>query len=388
MGIVGGPHDVLHSDELPAGYPYPISDERREDLAPEVFTRRELQRRRIEIPVLFLGLVQLLQKEGQPAHLVLCRDELQVGEPLQHAGEDQHDQRALHLMAEDGRTDVAVQGLFDRQAAFRAHARDAVQADRNVDLLRRSPEGIVVGRAVGPVFRRGSPDEGALQTSTGTASQLLRRLVDVIQGDQPKTGQPLRRIGTVLGQPVVVDTETGALQRRVCEPELAKSKGRVDHVRLDAVEIHVLDALGRVPAAGTYVLVRRSLKEPRELLGLLSGPHALGKMDGSNSLQHEIGYRTLRGLVLHHPWRALAELLVDALHPEVARLVHVRIGGNKLRSGMDPPPLPIPTSAGGAPAPRRPAARTAPARMIAYPTRAAHIAWRQSRRPSDRKSVV
>src|SRR6266850_7627582 len=51
MGIVGGPHDVLHPDELPAGYPDPIIDERREDLAPEVFTRRELQRRRIEIPV-------------------------------------------------------------------------------------------------------------------------------------------------------------------------------------------------------------------------------------------------------------------------------------------------------------------------------------------------
>src|SRR5881397_221675 len=79
MGIVGGPHDVLRSDELPAGDPYPIIDERREDLAPEVFTRRELQRRRIEIPVLFLGLVQLLQEERKPAHLVFRRDELEIG---------------------------------------------------------------------------------------------------------------------------------------------------------------------------------------------------------------------------------------------------------------------------------------------------------------------
>src|SRR2546427_2044712 len=64
MGIIGGPHDVLHPNGLAAGHPYPIVDERRKDLAPEVFTGRELQRGRVEIPVLFLGLVQLLQKEG------------------------------------------------------------------------------------------------------------------------------------------------------------------------------------------------------------------------------------------------------------------------------------------------------------------------------------
>ena len=101
MGIVGGPHDVLHSDELPARHPHPIIDERRKDLTPKVFARSELHRGRIEITVLVLGLVQLLQEERQPAHLVFGRDEPETRKPLEDAGEDQHDQGALHFMAED-----------------------------------------------------------------------------------------------------------------------------------------------------------------------------------------------------------------------------------------------------------------------------------------------
>src|SRR5712691_1441485 len=172
MGVIGRPHDVLHPDELPRGHPYRIVDERREHLAPEILGRPELQRRRVQVAVLFLRLIELLQEEGEPAHLVFCRDDLQVGESLEHAREDQHDQRALHFMTEHCRADVAVERGLDREPAFRAHPGDAVKTDGYPDLLRCSPERIIVGGAVRPVFRRRGPDECALQASLGAAPEL------------------------------------------------------------------------------------------------------------------------------------------------------------------------------------------------------------------------
>src|SRR5207237_2833202 len=116
------------------------------------------------------------QEAPQPTLLVSSRDGPETRKPLEDAGEDQHDQGALHFMAEDRRADVTIQRLLDRQAAFRAHARDAVQADRHVELLGFGPEGIVVGRAVWSVLGRGSPDQGALQASIGAAAELLHRV--------------------------------------------------------------------------------------------------------------------------------------------------------------------------------------------------------------------
>src|SRR5215831_20181089 len=112
--IVRGPHDVLDPDELAARDTHPIVDERREDLAPEVLAGRELQRGRIEIAIFVLGLIELLQEERNPADLVLGGDELEIRESLEHAGEDQHDERPLDFVTEHGRAEIAVQGLLDR----------------------------------------------------------------------------------------------------------------------------------------------------------------------------------------------------------------------------------------------------------------------------------
>src|SRR5215467_5236430 len=57
MRIVRGPHDVLDPDELAARDADPIVDERREDLPPEVFAGRELQRSRIEVTIFVLRLI-------------------------------------------------------------------------------------------------------------------------------------------------------------------------------------------------------------------------------------------------------------------------------------------------------------------------------------------
>src|SRR5215510_10827619 len=165
--IVRGPHDVLDPDELAARDPNPIVDERREDLAPEVVAGRELQRGRVEIAIFVLGLIEPLQEEWNPADLVLSGHEPEIRESLEHAGEDQHDERALDFVTEHGRAEIAVQGLLDGQAALGAHAGDAVQAQRHRQLLGRCPEWIVVGGAVRPVRGRRGPDGGALESARG-----------------------------------------------------------------------------------------------------------------------------------------------------------------------------------------------------------------------------
>src|SRR6267378_1470038 len=84
VGIVGGPHDVLDPDELAARHSDPIVDEGRKDLASEVLRGRELQRGRIEVAILFLRLIEFLQEKRKPADFILCGDELEMRESLEH----------------------------------------------------------------------------------------------------------------------------------------------------------------------------------------------------------------------------------------------------------------------------------------------------------------
>src|SRR4029434_3814671 len=108
VGVVGRPHDVLDPDELPAGHPHPVLDESRKDLTSEVLARGQLQRSRVQVAILVLRLIELLQEEGQPAHLVFRRHEFQTRKSLEDTGEDQDDECPLYFVAQDGRAKVAV----------------------------------------------------------------------------------------------------------------------------------------------------------------------------------------------------------------------------------------------------------------------------------------
>ncbi len=46
-------------------------------------------------------------------------------------------------------------------------------------------------------------------------------------------------MGAKLGEPVVVDLETGALKAGIFDPEHAKAQRRVKHIAGDAVLVHV-----------------------------------------------------------------------------------------------------------------------------------------------------
>src|SRR5262245_10996450 len=69
-----------------------------------------------------------------------------------------------------------------------------------------------------------------------------------------------------------------------------------------------------------------------------AGAHALSEMSGRDSFENQVGPRALPRGILHDPGRAVTELLVDTLQPEITGLVHVRIGGDQLQLSHDRPP--------------------------------------------------
>src|SRR5262245_12726472 len=71
----------------------------------------------------------------------------------------------------------------------------------------------------------------------------------------------MRRITAKLGEPIVVDSETGSLKAGVPDPEHAKTQGRIEHVSRDTILVHILYALRRIPSATMRSCVRESFQE-------------------------------------------------------------------------------------------------------------------------------
>src|SRR5215510_10729787 len=57
------------------------------------------------------------------------------------------------------------------------------------------------------------------------------------------------RITAKLGEPIVVNSETGSLKAGVLDPEHAKTQGRIEHVSSHAILVHIFYTLGRIPSA-------------------------------------------------------------------------------------------------------------------------------------------
>src|SRR5262249_8436207 len=146
VGVIGGPHDVVYPNPLPAGDPKGVIDEGAIHLTPKVFAGLQGQlrrpwRRSARWTEACKGSVHALQVVGQPAAVVLCRYELQAREPFQHAGEDEDAEGLLDFVGGNG---SAHGPLFSPVFPWNAlHASDGVQTDGHVQLLCRGPERIV-----------------------------------------------------------------------------------------------------------------------------------------------------------------------------------------------------------------------------------------------------
>src|SRR5262249_54758720 len=98
----------------------------------------------------------------------------------------------------------------------------------------------------------------------------------------------------------------------------------VENLGADAVEIHVLEALDRVPAAGAA----DRIAAPRELFVLLgrdAGVAEAGRVEWAEPLTDEEIPRLPVQLV-DEVWRPVAELALHARRPQVGRFQYVGIG--------------------------------------------------------------
>src|SRR5262249_29922341 len=257
--------------------------------------------------------IHALEVVRQPAAVVFRRDDLELRKPIEHPGEDEDAERALDLVREDSGPHVAIAEI---PLALPSHPRDGVQADGHPHLLGSRPECIIDGRTVGLIRGRRAPDHGALEATLCAALELLSSRLRVVQTDHRQAGHPLGSVTAIRRQPVVVDAEAVLLQPGILEPEQPEAESRVEHVRLYAIELVVLQPLARIPPSWTRVGIRASREELGELLRALARPKP--DPDRMERVALVVEVRAVRiGRVRHETRRALTILLLHALDPQV-----------------------------------------------------------------------
>src|SRR5262245_15962050 len=309
--VVRGPHQLVDADKVAVGHADVVVDVGAVHLAPEVLAglEPELEARRGAAELEGEG--HALQVVRQPAAVVLGRDDLELREPVEHAREDEHAEGALDLVREDRGPHVAV---AEAPLALPAHARDRVQADRRAELLGAGPERIVDLRAVGLLGGRRAPDHRAPQAQLHAALELRGARLGLVERDHGQAGHALRRVAAVRGEPVVVDAEALLLKPGVLEPEDTEAERRVEHVRLDAVPLVILETLARIPSSRPRIGVRALREKLRELLGRLAGGQADADRMRLVAFVEEVG-ALVPGRVHDQARRAVAVAAVDAFGP-------------------------------------------------------------------------
>jgi len=89
VGIIRGPHEVVHADHVAIGDADRIVHKRGADLPLEVLAGFQLEGTVDHLAVALKGMVHAPDKMIDPADVVFRGDELQVREPIQHPREDQ-----------------------------------------------------------------------------------------------------------------------------------------------------------------------------------------------------------------------------------------------------------------------------------------------------------
>jgi hypothetical protein len=110
-------------------------------------------------------------------------------------------------------TGMAVAGIVG--VVLHAIARKGMQAEGHVEVLRRRPERLVAALFVAVALRGIGDDHGAFETQGRTALEFPHRAVHVPHRNKTEAEQTRGRIGTVLGEQVVVDPEELSLQRGI-----------------------------------------------------------------------------------------------------------------------------------------------------------------------------
>ena len=161
--VVARPHDVVDAGRVAQGDAGAVGDERRRVVAVPVERRRVLDREVAPDAVAPVAVVDRLDEVRDPAHAGLDPADLQLGEPLEHPGEDHRRDRAGTSSRTRGscrrspwrapprcpcRTACCPTSRPPSDRAARWRAADDVDVDRDGHALvdRGGPERVVVGR--------------------------------------------------------------------------------------------------------------------------------------------------------------------------------------------------------------------------------------------------
>src|SRR5262249_27831222 len=129
----------------------------------------------------------------------------------------------------------------------------------------------------------------------------------------------------VFGGPVVVGAMRIALELLVRVTEQRHTVAAVENLGGEAVGVHVLESLDRVPTAGSTHRVATS-GELFELFGRDAGTAETGWIERPQRLAHQKIAGLTVELVLQ-VGRTIAELWLHACRPQVRRFENVGIGG-------------------------------------------------------------
>ncbi len=121
---------------------------------------------------------------------------------------------------------------------------------RQTQILRGLPQRLV-GAAVERLAARIGRQHRAAQTlELGDALDLVNPGLHVVGRDQGDSDQAVGIGAAELGQEIVIGAQAGVLQFEIVKQKQGPdSQVGVQRLRVDAVDIHVLEALDRIPAA-------------------------------------------------------------------------------------------------------------------------------------------
>ncbi len=315
MRVVGGPHQIGDADQFARDDSDPVILEGGVDLAAEIVAWRVRDGPvALQETVTVVGVVGALQQMRYPSDVVLDRYDLEFGKALQDPAQDQVHERLFDTMMH--RYVVLHDADFfgvrgGRAAPFRHH----VQADRHAGLLSHRPKAVVNRIVVGRFGRRLTPNHRALKPFGGDPGELLGPHHGVVKRDGRDSGQAVRIVGAVLGQPVVVGAEARLAQLAVFELEQPHPETGVDYFGGHAVALLVLDSFHRVPSPRPHVSVTLT-----HLVLEFPGVHAGYREGRDRQPLHPLGHEVIPRVAVeffHHVRRPVRKTVLDARRPDV-----------------------------------------------------------------------
>src|SRR5579883_690828 len=326
MRVVGRPQDLVGADIIGQNLDAALDRlERDPAIALEDFARTHRQPGIVETLVVKMA-VHAVEPWGDPAAAGFEETDPQfrvtVGDAAPdhtHAGEHH-----LHCVADDVARPAAVKPI---DADSRHAARGALmEADRHIEVFGRLPERLVaLGVDHLVAVRVGTNETGAEAEFFAREFHLFDRQFDRLQWQHRHPEQPVGIGLAVIGEPQIVGMAHRSREFGVVDRAGKQAKARIKESRIDAVGIHIGDALMRVEAAGLAVLV----------LHRVSGDHALARADRADAADTELrvadrmlfdNQPLLAIFALDDFWRPVAELGRHVLVPEVERFENMAVG--------------------------------------------------------------